>query len=101
MLYREIIAVCSDINTEHINTVCGQNVEFVNVTPGGTYSDHWGLRRVNCVFNFSVQIFLQTFFVFDRHLARCASTVRGYVLNVREFYPSLPKLSVQIVLNFP
>jgi hypothetical protein len=29
MLYREIIAVCSEINTKHINTLCGQNVEFV------------------------------------------------------------------------
>jgi len=24
-----------------MNTLCGQNVEFVNVKPGGTYSDHW------------------------------------------------------------
>jgi hypothetical protein len=40
MLYREIIAVCSEIHTKHINTLCGQNVEFVNVKPGGTYSDH-------------------------------------------------------------
>jgi len=31
MLYREIIAVCSDIHTKHINTLCGQNVEFVSV----------------------------------------------------------------------
>jgi len=31
MLYREIIAVCSEIHTEHINTLCGQNVEFVDV----------------------------------------------------------------------
>jgi hypothetical protein len=31
MLYREIIAVCSEIRTKHINTLCGQNVEFVNV----------------------------------------------------------------------
>ena len=31
MLYREIIAVCSEINTKHVNTLCGQNVEFVNV----------------------------------------------------------------------
>ena len=30
MLYREIIAVCSQIHTKHINTLCGQNVEFVN-----------------------------------------------------------------------
>ena len=31
MLYREIIAVCSQIHTKHINTLCGQNVEFLNV----------------------------------------------------------------------
>ena len=31
MLYREIIAVCSDIHTKHTNTVCGQNVELLNV----------------------------------------------------------------------
>jgi len=30
MLYREIIAVCSQIRTEHINTLCGQNVVFFN-----------------------------------------------------------------------
>ena len=41
MLYREIIAVCSQIHTKHINTLCGQNVEFVKVKLGGTYSDHW------------------------------------------------------------
>jgi len=28
MLYREIIAVCSEIHTKNINTVCGQNVEY-------------------------------------------------------------------------
>jgi len=31
MLYREITGVCADIHTEHINTLCGQNVEFVKV----------------------------------------------------------------------
>jgi hypothetical protein len=31
MLYREIIAVCSQIRTKHINTVCGQNVGLLNV----------------------------------------------------------------------
>jgi len=31
MLYREIIAVCSQIHTKHINTLCGQNVQFLNV----------------------------------------------------------------------
>ena len=32
MLYSEIIAVCSEIHTKHINTLCGQNVELLNVT---------------------------------------------------------------------
>jgi hypothetical protein len=43
MLCREIIAVCSEIHTKHINTLCVQNEEFVNVKPGGTYSNHWAL----------------------------------------------------------
>ena len=33
-MYREIIALCSDTHGKHINTLCGQNVEFVNVKPG-------------------------------------------------------------------
>jgi hypothetical protein len=39
MLYREIIAVCSEIHTKHINTLRGQNVQLPNVKPGGTYSN--------------------------------------------------------------
>ena len=31
MLYREIMAVSSQIHTKHINTLCGQNVEFLKV----------------------------------------------------------------------
>jgi len=31
MLYREIIAVCSEIHTKHKNILCGQNVELLNV----------------------------------------------------------------------
>ena len=30
MLYREIMAVCSQIHTKHINTLCVQNVELLN-----------------------------------------------------------------------
>jgi hypothetical protein len=29
MLYREIIAVCSDVYTKHINILCGQNKNFL------------------------------------------------------------------------
>jgi len=28
MLYSEIIAVCSQIHTKHINTLCGQTVDL-------------------------------------------------------------------------
>ena len=31
MLYRDIIAVCSESHTKHINTLCGQNVGLLNV----------------------------------------------------------------------
>ena len=31
MLYRKIIAVCSEIYKKHINTVCEQNVKLLNV----------------------------------------------------------------------
>jgi len=43
------MAVCSEINTKHIHTPCGQNVEFFNVKPGGAYSDHWALKG-SCMF---------------------------------------------------
>ena len=33
MMYREIMAVCSEIHTKHINTLCGENVELLNVKP--------------------------------------------------------------------
>jgi hypothetical protein len=38
MLYREILAVCSAIHTDHINILCGQNVELLNV-PLQAWSD--------------------------------------------------------------
>ena len=44
MLYREIIAVCSQIHAKHTNTLCGQSVEFLYIIAGGTYSDHWVLE---------------------------------------------------------
>jgi len=31
MLYREILAVFSQIHTKRINTLCGHNVEFLTV----------------------------------------------------------------------
>jgi len=31
MLHSEIIAVCSEIHSKHKNTLCGQNVDILNV----------------------------------------------------------------------
>ena len=42
MLYSEIIAVCSQI---HTNTLCGQNVELLNVQ----LVVPLGLKRVKCI----------------------------------------------------
>jgi len=44
MLYREIIAVRSEIHTKHINALCGQNVELPNIKLSGSYSNHWALK---------------------------------------------------------
>jgi hypothetical protein len=39
MLYSEIIAVCSQIHTKHINTLCGLNVDLY-VKTVGKYNCH-------------------------------------------------------------
>jgi len=31
MLYRELIFVCSEIHAKNIHTLCGKNVELLNV----------------------------------------------------------------------
>jgi len=31
MMYREIVAVCPQIHTKHINTLCALNVDLLNV----------------------------------------------------------------------
>jgi hypothetical protein len=44
MLFRETVAVYCENQTEHTNTLCGQNAEFWYVKAGGTYSNHWALN---------------------------------------------------------
>jgi hypothetical protein len=46
MLYREIIAVFSQIHTKQMNTLCGQNVELLNVKLA-VHIVTTGLGRVN------------------------------------------------------
>jgi hypothetical protein len=44
MLYREIIAVCSQIHTKHIHTLCGQNGNLLRIKASSSYSYHLVLR---------------------------------------------------------
>ena len=46
MLYREIIAVCSEIRTKHLNTLCELNVGFLDIEHGGTLRSLQWLRKV-------------------------------------------------------
>ena len=50
MLYREIITVWSQIHTKHINTLCGQNVELLNIQHGSKceiWGGHSGIAKVS------------------------------------------------------
>ena len=38
MLYRQISALCSEIRATHINALCGQDVGFLTIIPGGRYN---------------------------------------------------------------
>jgi hypothetical protein len=55
MLYREIIAVCSQIHTKHINTLCGQKVELLNfklavhIVTTGLLTASWSHVSVDCI----------------------------------------------------
>jgi hypothetical protein len=69
MLYREIIAVCSQIHTKHISTVCVQKAEFVNVklvvhivTTDGTYSEYWDLHGLINYVGVSFELFFSCVF---------------------------------------
>jgi hypothetical protein len=61
MLYREIIAVCSQIHTKQINTPCGQNVELYHVKPGGIYSNHKSKQLMHTVINSQFVTFINMY----------------------------------------
>jgi hypothetical protein len=54
MLYRERIAVCSEIHTKHINTLCGQNVEILGVNRV-VHKVTTGIQSVNIALEFRKQ----------------------------------------------
>jgi hypothetical protein len=44
MLFRETVAVYCENHTEHTNTLCGQNINFLFVKVWSTYSNEWALQ---------------------------------------------------------
>jgi len=53
MLYREIIAVCSEMHTKHINTLCGQNVVVTSVLSTSSMADEDTKRHIKDTHNLS------------------------------------------------
>jgi len=43
MMYKAKVAVCSEIRTKP-STQSEHHVEFLNVKPGGTYTNRWALK---------------------------------------------------------
>jgi hypothetical protein len=44
MLFKEIIAVYSENHTKPINTLCGQNIELLNLKVHGAHSYRWAWK---------------------------------------------------------
>ena len=47
-LYTEINPFCSAFHTKYRHVFCAQNVEFLYVKPGGTWSNHWDIEGQEC-----------------------------------------------------
>ena len=54
MLYREIITVYYESHTTHINTQCGQNIQFMNVETGGSPCLKLLMIQIAQLFSFSM-----------------------------------------------
>ena len=49
MLYKEIIAVCSEIHRKHINALWGQNVEFLGAFANSRKATMSFFMRLVCI----------------------------------------------------
>lgn len=44
MLYKGIIGLCSEIHPKYRNRLCWHNLKFLNVKPGGAWSNRWPFK---------------------------------------------------------
>ena len=94
MLYREIIAVCSEIHTKHINTLCGQNVELLNVKLA-VHIVTTGCKEVKSIlFTITPPPQPQTALSAYRSVSVCSSYLTNLSVNVRSL---LCKFSFQVL----
>jgi len=86
MLYREIIAVCSEIHTKDINTAVWAESKIFNVEYGGTYSDHCAVHIVTIMLQTVNEIFHVTSVVHKavRDTAVCEKLVHFYETTRRQ-----------------
>ena len=80
MLYREIIAVCSQIHTKHINTLCGQNAQLLN---------HWWYLQLYeggtlCVGNL-LRFYHVFFSLFEENLICCLLNFSQFLTWMQEW----------------
>jgi hypothetical protein len=78
MLCSEVMAVCSEIHTKHINTLCGQNVELLNVelavhiaTTGPKVNSE--LKNIPCLLFYTVGSVICLLKLYMYRTARCVT----------------------------
>ena len=85
MLYKEIIAVCSQIHTKHINTLCGQNVEMLNVKLAVLIvSIRLYMVKKRIYFNVQINPVLRN------NMASCCEVLQAYCIQ-RKRYKRIPE----------
>ena len=50
-----MIAVCYEIPTKHTNTLGDHNIALLDVQPGGTYNNHYALKKYILLVHYSCQ----------------------------------------------
>jgi hypothetical protein len=85
MLYRKIIAVCSQIHTKHINTLCGQNVELYIKTQSVPHSKH---SIAECGAEVVIPTVEHKFW--QKHLSQCYFTTTNLIWTDLESNSNVP-----------